>query len=78
MPNGDDVSDPSASRQVFEQIEQNLEAGGGRDMWQNIRTELDENGTEGVRSYLDSEYQRRKAIVQSTMENLASRLEETT
>ena len=47
-------------------------------MWQNIRKELDENGTEGVRSYLDSEYQRRKSIVQSTMENLASRLEETT
>ncbi len=78
MPNDGDVSAPSASRQVFEQIEQNLEAGGGRDMWQNIRKELDENGTEGVRSYLDLEYQRRKSIVQSTMENLASRLEETT
>lgn len=78
MPNGGEVSTPSASQQVFEQIEQNLEAGAGRDMWQNIRKELDENGTEGVRSYLDAEYQRRKSIVQSTLANLASRLEETT
>lgn len=78
MSNDDKNSAPSTSEQIFGQIEQNLEAGGVRDMWQNIRKELDENGTEGVRSYLELEYQRRKAIVRSAMDNLTSRLEETT
>ena len=78
MSNDAKNSAPSTSEQIFGQIEQNLEAGGVRDMWQNIRKELDENGTEGVRSYLELEYQRRKAIVQSAMDNLTSRLEETT
>lgn len=77
MSSGGDVSGSSASRQVFEKIEQDLEAGGVRDMWQNIMKELDENGTDGVCSYLESEYQRRKISVQSAMENLASRVEET-
>ena len=77
MASGGDVSGSSASRQVFEKIEQNLEAGGVRDMWQNIMKELEENGTDGVRSYLESEYERRKVSVQSAMESLKSRVEET-
>ena len=66
----------SASDQVFRHIEQNLESGGVRDLWLSLRKELKEGGPEAVRTYLASEYQRRKAIVQGELEELTKQLEE--
>ncbi len=42
MPKDELVSNQAASEQIFNQIEQNLEAGGVRDVWQNVRKELAE------------------------------------
>ena len=77
MPNEESKSVPSASEQIFSQIEQDLEAGGVRDLWMGLRKELAEGGPEAVRTYFDSEYQRRKAIVQASLDELTNQLEET-
>ena len=53
-----------------------MEAGGVRDLWLGIRQELAEGGPEAVRTYLASEYQTRKAIVQSALDELTKQLEE--
>ena len=76
MPKDELASTPSASEQIFSQIEQSLEAGGVRDVWQNLRKELAEGGMGNVRTYLDAEYQRRKGIIQSALDELANQLEE--
>lgn len=68
----------SAAEQIFRQIEQALEAGEVRDLWLNLRSELADGGIEGVRTYLESEYERRRAIVQNAMEDLTNQLEEIT
>ena len=68
----------AASEQIFGQIEQLLEPGGVRDIWLSLRSELAEGGSEAVRTYLASEYQRRKAIVQGALDELTNQLEETT
>ena len=65
-----------ASEQIFSQIEENMEAGGVRDLWVNLRSELDYGGPQGVDSYLRAEYQRRKTIVQSAMDALSNQFEE--
>ena len=66
----------SASEQIFRKIEQDMEAGGVRDLWLGIRKELAEGGPEAVRTYLASVYQTRKAIVQSALDDLSNQLEE--
>lgn len=76
MPNEESRSTQSASEQIFSQIEQNLEAGGVRDVWQNLRKELAEGGMGDVRTYLDAEYQRRKSFIQSALDELTNQLEE--
>ena len=68
----------TGSEQIFGQIEQNLEAGGIRDLWLSLRNELAEGGPEAVRTYFESEYERRKAIVQASLDELKNQLEETT
>jgi hypothetical protein len=77
MPNEDSKPTESASDQIFRHIEQNLEPGGVRDLWLSLRKELTEGGPEAVRTYLASEYQRRKAIVQIALDELTNQLEET-
>lgn len=77
MPNEESKPAQSASEQIFGQIEQDLESGGVRDLWLNLRKELSEGGPEGVRTYLESEYQQRKAIVQTALDELTNQLEET-
>ena len=77
MPNEESNLRKSASDQILEQIEQHLEPGGVRDIWLSLRKELYEGGAESVRTYLASEYQRRKAIVQSALDELTNQLEET-
>ena len=76
MPKDELVSNRAASEQIFNQIEQNLEAGGVRDVWQNVRKEMAEGGMGNVRTYLDAEYQRRKGIIQSALDELTNQLEE--
>ena len=71
-------SEESASEQILKEIERNLEPGGVRDLWLSFRKELTEGGPEGVRTYLASEYHRRKAIVERALDELANQLEETT
>ena len=76
MPKDELVSTQSASEQIFSQIEQDLEAGGVRDVWQNLRKELAEGGMGNVRTYLEAEYQRRKGVIQSALDELTNQLEE--
>lgn len=76
MSKDESVSTQSGSEQIFNQIEQNLEAGWVRDVWQNLRTELAEGGMGNVRTYLDAEYQRRKGIIQAALDELTNQLEE--
>ena len=54
-----------------------MEPGGVRDLWLNLRNELSEGGPEAVRTYLESEYQRRKTIVQDALDELTNQLEGT-
>lgn len=67
----------SASEQIFKLIEQDLDPGGVRDLWLSLQKELSEEGTEAVRTYLASEYQRRKSIVETALQELTNQLEET-
>ena len=69
--------DESASEQIFMQLEQDMEPGGVRDLWQSLRRELAEGGPEAVRTYLESEYDRRQSIVHDALQDLASQLEGT-
>ena len=71
-------SNESASEQIFSQVEDDMEPGGVRDLWWGLRQELAEGGPEGVRTYLESEYEGRRAIVQHALEELSNQLEETT
>lgn len=66
-----------ASEQIFAQLEEDMEPGNIRDLWLSLRGELNEGGPERVRSYLQAEYERRKAIVQSALNELSNQLEET-
>ena len=77
MTNEESKPAQTASEQIFGQIEQELEAGGVRDLWLNLRKELSEGEPERVRTYLESEYQRRKAIVKTALDELTNQLEET-
>ena len=76
MPKNESAPTQPASEQIFNQLEQSLEAGGVRDIWQNLRKELADGGTGNVRTYLDAEYQRRKSIIQSALDELTNQLEE--
>ena len=76
MPKYESVSTQSASELIFSKIEQSLEAGGVRDVWQNLQKELAEGGMANVRTYLDAEYQRRKSIIQSALDELTNQLQE--
>lgn len=78
MTNEESHLPESASAQILRRIEQDLEPGGVRDIWLSLRKELYEEGAEAVRTYLASEYQRRKAIVQNALDELTNQLEETT
>ncbi len=77
MPGNESKPNESASEQIFMQVEKELEPGGVRDLWLNLRKELNEGGAERVRTYLDAEYERRKAIVQNALTELSNQLEET-
>ena len=77
MPDDGSTSAENATEQIYGQIEGELEAGGVRDLWLSIRRELAEGGPESVRTYLEAEYQTRKSIVQSALDELITRLEET-
>ena len=67
----------SASEKALSQLEEHLEPGGVRDLWLSLRRELDEGGPERARTYLDAEFGRRKAVVQTALEELSNQLEET-
>ncbi len=55
-----------------------MKPGGVRDFWWGLRQELAEGGPEAVRTYLESEYERRHATVQNALQELSNQLEETT
>lgn len=76
MPNNEYKPNESASEQIFMQLEDGMEPGGVRDLWLSLRKELNEGGTERVRTYLDAEYNRRSAIVQNALNELSKQLEE--
>lgn len=65
-----------ASEQIFSKIEENMEAGGVRDLWINLRSELDDGGPQAVESYLKAEYDRRKAIVGTALDALSNQFRE--
>ena len=67
----------SGSEQIFVQIEENLEPGGVRDLWLALRRELNEGGPQSVRTYMEAEYKRRKAILQNGLSEVSDHLEET-
>ena len=75
MPDSECKPDESASEQIFVQLEENMEPGGVRDLWWSLRRELAEGGPEAVRTYLESEYERRQAIVQDALQELSNQLE---
>ena len=77
MPDNEGRPNESASEQIFAQVEENMEPGGVRDLWLSLRKELTEGGPETVRTYLEAEYERRQAIVQSAVNELSNQLEET-
>ena len=77
MPDNESKPTEPASEQIFTQLEGDMESGGIRDLWLSLRRELNEGGPESVRTYLQAEYERRKAIVQSALNELSNRLEET-
>lgn len=77
MPEDASKLTQSASEQILTQIEDNMEPGGVRDLWLSLRNELSEGGPEAVRTYLESEYERRKSIVQDALDELTNRLEGT-
>ena len=64
----------STSEKIFSQIEQDLESGETRDLWLSLQEELSEKGSEGVRTYLESEYQRQKSIVETALNQLDNQL----
>lgn len=69
--------DQSGSEQIFVQIEEDLEPGDVRDLWLALREELKEGGPQRVRTYLESEYNRRKAILQNALNEVSDQLEKT-
>ena len=75
MPEDEGKLTPSASEEIFVQIEEGLEPGPIRDLWWSLRSELADGGPDAVRTYLELEYQRRKAIVQGALEELSDQLE---
>ena len=77
MPDNEGRSNESASDQIFAQVEESMEPGGVRDLWLSLRRELAEGGPETVRTYLEAEYERRRAIVQNALHELSNQLEET-
>ena len=77
MSKDESKSSQSSSEQIFAQIEETMEPGGVRDLWLNLRNELSEGGPEAVRTYLESEYQRRKTIVQDALDELTDQVEGT-
>lgn len=69
--------DESGSEQIFVQIEEEMEPGGVRDLWLAVRRELNEGGPQSVRTYLEAEYKRRKAILQNALNEVSDQLEKT-
>ena len=78
MANSESDLDKSASDEIFAQVEECLAAGSVRDLWLGVRAELAENGPGAVRTYLQSEFQRRRSIVEKTLQELSSQLEDMT
>lgn len=76
MSNKNSTLTKSASNRIFSEFEQNLEAGGVRDMWLSIRQELTDGGPSAVHTYLESEYQRRTAKVKNALSDLKDQLKE--
>ena len=68
----------SASDEIFAQVEESLAPGPVRDLWLGVRAELAENGPGAVRTYLQSEFQRRRGIVENSLQELSSQLEDIT
>ncbi len=68
----------SASEEIFAQVEECLAPGPVRDLWLGVRAELAENGPGAVRTYLQSEFQRRRSVVENSLQELSSQLEDIT
>lgn len=68
----------SASDEIFARVEECLAPGAVRDLWLGVRAELAENGPGAVRTYLQSEFQRRRGIVENSLQELSSQLEDIT
>ena len=74
MENQPNPSTQPAAEQIFGAVEQGMEGGEVRDLWLNVRSELDDGGIDSVRTYLESEYERRKAALQNAVDNLLHQL----
>ena len=59
MVNGESNPQKPASEELLNQVEESLTAGPVRDLWLGVRAELAENGPGAVRTYLQSEFQRK-------------------
>ena len=66
----------SASEEIFTEVEESLAAGPVRDLWWGIRAELAENGPGAVRTYLQSEFLRRRGVVENALQELSDQLED--
>ena len=76
MANPEAHAKKSASEEIFTQVEESLAAGPVRDLWLAVRAELAENGPGAVRTFLQSEFQRRRSIVENSLQELSSQLED--
>ena len=80
MASSESDLDKSASDadEIFAQVEECLAPGPVRDLWLGVRAELAENGPGAVRTYLQSEFQRRRSLVEKSLQELSSQLEDMT
>ena len=76
MVNGESNPQKPVSEELLNQVEESLTAGPVRDLWLGVRAELAENGPGAVRTYLQSEFQRRRGIVENALQELSGQLED--
>ena len=76
MTNSEDTPSPLGSEEIFTQVEENLLPGPVRDLWQSVRSELKHGGPESVKTYLQSEFERRKTATKNALNELRTRLQE--
>lgn len=75
MTNSELGTSKSASDEIFANVEKSLDVGSTRDLWWSVRSELADNGPGAVRTYLQSEHQRRRAIVEELIQEISDQVQ---